>query len=150
MQLSDAAIFDIDGTLAHVDDYLHFIHNIPKNWDAFHEACSHADVKEDMVAILHLHKRMSQRIIFMTARSEKYRPMTFDWLVNNDLFDFQKDSLIMRKENDRRDAVLVKKDATESLISVGIKPLIGYDNREDICQMWQDMGIKAYHVRDNR
>ena len=99
----DNVIFDIDGTLADVDDLLRY-------WDAdpeeFYKRVGEAKVIEKiekfykMLLWADLHT-----LIIYTARPEKTRIATDKWLEENGIFY---ENLLMAKDNDNRHDVDIK------------------------------------------
>lgn len=73
-------IFDIDGTLADNDHRMHHLDNGKKEWDAFFSK-QHLDVPyQPVLDVLHALYDVGYKIIIVTARDERFRADTIDWL----------------------------------------------------------------------
>jgi len=116
MTLDDDArpcvVLDIDGVLADVRHRLRFVATSPKNWDGFFAAAPNDDVL-DVGAAFARDAASSHDIVYLTGRPERTRDDTLDWLRRHNLPAGQ---LIMRREGDRRPAVLTK---TQALRQIG-------------------------------
>lgn len=104
-------VLDIDGVLADVRHRLHFVATKPKNWDAFFAAAP-ADPPLEVGVRFAREAASSHDIVYLTGRPERTRVDTLDWLRQHDLPDGE---LIMRREGDRRPAVLTKAQALRRL-----------------------------------
>ena len=101
-----AYIFDVDGTLADVTEYLHHIKGKPKDFDAFHRDSLAAPINREVHGILK-GASLTNHIIIVTARMEKWRGCTSLWLAQSGVTH---DALFMRPNKDYRADYEIKKE----------------------------------------
>ena len=145
-ELIPAVVFDIDGTLADVRDYLHhLVHrpDAPRNWDKFHHEAMEAPVKKDVLALLDFfHSVCGYTIILLTSRNEMYYYQTNTWLVKNNI---PHHALVMRSKNDRRPSEDVKQQKVEWLQTMyDIKHF--YDDHPEVCERLESMGYNVTKI----
>ncbi len=138
-------IVDLDGTLANCDHRLHFIEGTKKNWDLFFEACVNDTVIEPMLNLMK-HLSNDYKIVFVTARPEKNRVLTAQWLVDNNIYY---DCLMMRPDKDFSKSPVSKQKMLLSLIDKGYKPIYAFDDRADCIQMFLENGVFGFLVGEN-
>lgn len=145
-ELVSAVVFDIDGTLADVSEYLHYlVHrpDAPRDWDGFHNAAMEAPVKKDVLATLDFHRSIcGHMIILMTSRNELYRDQTRYWLIKNSI---PNDLLIMRSKGDRRPSEDVKQSKMEFL-QTKYDVLHFYDDHPEVIERISNMGYNAHKI----
>ena len=81
--MRDAVIFDIDGTLADVDEFLHhLVHrpDSPRDWQGFHTEVGKAKVKLEVLSMLHLYQHRGVYTILLTSRNVEWQEETMEWL----------------------------------------------------------------------
>src|SRR5665213_2001730 len=82
--MTEAVIFDIDGTLANCSHRLHHIlETRPKDWDAFFGAMDDDLPIRPIVQLFTELETAGNVIILCTGRPENYRQVTERWLWNN-------------------------------------------------------------------
>lgn len=144
-------IFDLDGTLADLSHRLHYIMTPgqPKNWDAFF---SYEEViKDGLIShIVELYNTIRFDdgtghcpTIIVSGRSDVCWEATMDWLMQHDIFH---DALYMRKAGDRRPDYLVKYDLLQQLKADGWDPIMAFDDRDQVVNMWRLNGIPCAQV----
>lgn len=138
-------IVDLDGTLANCEHRLHLIEGTKKNWDSFFEGCINDIVIEPMLNLINLLSK-DYKIVFITARPEKNRFLTTQWLSDNNI---NYDKLLMRPNKDFNKSPVSKEKMLLSLIEQGYNPLYAFDDRADCIQMFIDNGIYGVLVGDN-
>ena len=106
-------IFDIDGTLANVDDLLKYWKIDPEE---FYKRLEQAVVIEKIEKIYKMLWSDLHTLIIYTARPEKTRTATDKWLTNNGIFY---EDLLTAKDNDPRHDVDIK---LEMLQQAGLTP----------------------------
>lgn len=135
-------IFDLDGTLANLDHRLHLVKTKPKNWKAFF-----AGVSEDTVidVIFKLYKKvmLGNRIIICSGRSDSCKQATEEWLYDNGI---HYSALYMRKSDDCRDDATVKKELLYKMRDDGYNPLLAFDDRQRVVDMWREEGLTCCQV----
>ena len=132
-----AYIFDVDGTLANVDPYLHYVRGSNRDYEAFHEASIDALPNIEVVEMLNHAFFDQMHIIIVTSRKEVWRGLTSYWLAKNDIGHH---ALYMRSDDDNRPDYEVKKD-----ILLKIKKhwnvIHAVDDNPNVIKLWEDHGI---------
>ena len=145
-------IFDLDGTLALIDDRraISTKDNGKMDWDTFFDPKNIQLDKPNWPVILMAQtlKKAGHRIVIFSGRSKATKDATKDWL--NDL-DIPFDVLKMRPTDGglkwMKDDLLKKKwlddlfPNTDDIICV-------FDDRDKVVQMWRDNGITCFQVAD--
>lgn len=146
------AIFDLDGCISD-DSYRHSRINADasNNWDRYDEYHSYCGSDLPLIpGAQSLRNAIEAGItpIFITARPEKWRGETRDWLLRQfhirDLDSYAKNLvghvgfLFMRLNTDERDSVEIKKDIVKNVLNLTRSNSIiaAYDDREDIITMY--------------
>lgn len=138
-------IVDIDGTIANTEHRIHYITDGHKNWDAWH-ANAHKDKPiDEVVSLLDMAADCDIKIVLCTARDEKCRQDTIDWLLE---YDIPFHCLYMRKEGDRRDDDIVKFELLEQIYEAGYEPVLVLEDRNRVVRMWRDAGLRCLQVSD--
>ena len=106
-------IFDIDNTLANVDDLMKYWYADPEE---FCKRVGEAIVIEPMRKLYQIIDRSNAELVIYTARPEKIRTATEKWLTENSLFYSE---LLMAKDNDTRHDIDIK---LEMLRENGLTP----------------------------
>lgn len=136
-------LFDIDGTLADLSHRLSHIQKEPKDWNAFFDACdrdgSIAHIVE-LATLLSIHSR----VVFVSGRSDRVRDVTMDWLRARGLFG----SLYMRKDGDHRPDNIVKGELLAEIVADGWTPIMAFDDRNQVVEMWRAKGVPCAQVAD--
>ena len=75
-------IFDIDGTLADNEHRMHHLEDGKKEWDAFFSKQHLDEPYQPVIDVLHALEiaRPDDKIIIVTARDERYREDTLNWI----------------------------------------------------------------------
>lgn len=90
-------VFDIDGTLADNEHRMYHLESDRKNWDAFF-ALQHKDEPyQPVLDVLHAlaNDRLGNKIIIVTARDERFRQDTLEW-INRHIEWFPNEDIYMR------------------------------------------------------
>jgi len=134
VDLPQAVIFDIDGTLALIGDR-----------DPYDAASCEKDEQNVFVCSLlrYIHKYDS--IIITSGRPDTYREQTIRWLDKNCL---PYTALFMRKEGDCRKDCIVKKEIFMNLIKPNWYVKAVFDDRDQVCRLWRDLGLTCLQVAD--
>jgi uncharacterized HAD superfamily protein len=137
-----AYIFDVDGTLANVDPYLHLVRGSNRDYDAFHEASIDALPNVEVVEMLNNAVADQHAILVVTSRKDKWRGLTSMWLAKNNL---RSHALFMRADEDNRTDYEVKKDILHK-INNHWKVLHAVDDNPSVLQLWQEHGIPTTKI----
>ncbi len=144
--MKNAVIFDLDGTLALIDERRKVLNNKPKNWEAFFDNMINDEPNIPIVEVYNaLAATHKFSMLIVSGRPEKYFEESKRWLYNNNIIF---DALYMRKNNDRRDDSLVKKDILDEILSSGFNVILSVDDRTSVVNMWRKNGIVCLQCAD--
>jgi phosphoglycolate phosphatase-like HAD superfamily hydrolase len=137
-----AYIFDVDGTLANVDPYLHHVRGTNKDYDAFHKAS--IDALPNIDVLLMLNNAVSDRhtILVVTSRKEKWRGLTSMWLAINNA---RSHALFMRSDEDDRPDYEVKKDILDKINDYWTV-VHAVDDNPNVIRLWEEHGITTTKI----
>ena len=132
----DCIICDLDGTLAKFGNKNPYDRNFLDD-----------KVDEIIKPILGVLKEnfVDLHIIILSGRSDKFKEVTKEWLYLNDV---TYDQLHMRKEGDMRKDVIVKEELFNEYIRGKYNPLVIFDDRNQVVELWRKMGLKVFQVAD--
>lgn len=149
--MKKAFIFDIDGTLADNTHRLHYIQNDPKDWQGFFDAMSEDKPIEEMcflcnslAALLSMMVFSQYTIVFCSGRPDSHKQQTLDW-INKHIF-VGNHQIFMRKAGDHRPDEKVKEELLGQMREYGLEPLIVFDDRKRVVEMWRRNGIRCLQV----
>jgi len=138
-------IFDIDGTIA---DLTHRLHHItekkPKDWDSFFEGIYDDKPILHILPIIRAVHAQGFKVVLVSGRNDEYRVATVRWLENKARIPYH--ALYMRKKGDRRDDQIVKLGLLEYLRLDGYEPVMAFDDRTRVVEMWRAQGIPCAQV----
>jgi phosphoglycolate phosphatase-like HAD superfamily hydrolase len=137
-----AYIFDVDGTLANVDPYLHLIRGSNRDYDAFHEASIDALPNIEVVEMLNNAVSDQCAILVVTSRKEKYRGLTSMWLAKNNI---RSNGLFMRADNDNRPDYEAKKDMLDKISKLW-DVVHAVDDNPNVIKLWEDHSIPTTKI----
>jgi FMN phosphatase YigB (HAD superfamily) len=130
-------IFDCDGTLVDVTSVRHHVLARRKNYTAFHYGSLFCPPISEVIDAVGEWIAADCKIIVVTAREEKWRRLTANWLdTNGVLFD----ELHMRPNGDFRRDVLIKGEILNELES-RYNVRHAYDDNPSIIKLWEQRGI---------
>lgn len=129
-------IFDIDGTMAHMDG------RKPFEWDKV--GTDKVDtIVQDM--FYGFQSRGYDNII-VSGRDSCCREQTYDWLLSNNINPWA--ALLMRAEGDMRKDTIVKEEIFWRDIAPYYNVQAVVDDRPSVCRMWRELGLKVIQVGD--
>jgi uncharacterized pyridoxamine 5'-phosphate oxidase family protein len=134
--MNSAAIIDLDGTLVDVSSIRYLVEGKKKNFDQFHLDSAKCPPKNLVVKITQKLFENGFKIFILSGRVEKYRELSVNWLSSYNI-DFHE--LHLRKNNDFRDDVTVKKEMFENL--KGNDFVVAIDDREKLRELWKSLQI---------
>jgi hypothetical protein len=137
-----AHIYDVDGTLANVDPYLHFVRGSNKDYDAFHGASIDALPNIDVIEMLNNSVSDGHSILIVTSRKEKYRGLTSMWLAKNNI---RSHGLFMRSDDDHRPDYETKKDILDKITKLW-NVTYAVDDNPNIIKLWENHGIPTTKI----
>ena len=138
-------VFDLDGTLADTAHRVHYLEQKPKDWGGFFAAA-----KDDPpIAVtckvflrLHMASTVDDHVGIWTARPERFRRDTLEWLNRQGLWHAHVE-LRMRPEGDYRHDTIVK---GEWLAESPWRPDVVFEDRARMVEFWRSQGITCYQV----
>ena len=145
-------IFDLDGTLALIDDRraISTKDNGKMDWDTFFDPKNIQLDKPNWPVILMAQtlKKAGHRIVIFSGRSKATKNATRDWLKGLDVpFDVLKmrptDGGLKWMKDD-----LLKKKWLDDLFPNTDDIICVFDDRDKVVQMWRDNGITCFQVAD--
>lgn len=135
-KLTSCYIFDIDGTLALMND------RSPFEWD-------HVDTDLPNESVVNIYKNLRKtsdaHFIILSGRDEICRTKTENWLIENIGFY---DALFMRPKDDMRKDSIVKKELYEAFIKDKYNVLGVFDDRNQVVELWRSIGLTCFQVAD--
>ena len=144
----DIVIFDLDGTLAIIDDRRQkaMKPNGKLNWDKF---SSDELIKKDLpnIPVIKTAKLFHQsgfKIYVLSGRSDKTKKVTAQWLKK---YDVPFDVLKMRKKDDTRPDEVIKKEFIFEL-SILEDIFLILDDREKVVKMWRSLQLPCFQVNE--
>lgn len=136
MNLPKAVICDIDGTLA-----------LMGNRNP-HDPAGEEDLLNYPIAnILEVYdkqKVIEVTLILLTGRNERYRKLTEEWLVKNNITHYK--HLYMRKKGDFRKDYIVKREIYKRYIQKEYDVLFVLEDRDQVVRMWREEGLTCLQV----
>ena len=133
--LPKAYVFDIDGTLALMQD------RGPFEWSKVGQDL----VNEPVAEILQLLREQKYyQIIICSGRDEVCRDETVDWLIGRGIYY---DELHMRSKNDCRKDNIVKEEFWRDLVR-RYNIVAMYDDRDQVVKHARNLGFKVFQVAD--
>ena len=137
-----AYIYDVDGTLANVDPYIHLVRGSNKDYNAFHEASISALPNVEVVEMLNNSVSDGHSILVVTSRMEKWRGLTSLWLAKNNITHH---ALFMRSNSDLRPDYEVKKDILDK-INKYWDVLHAVDDNPSVIKLWEENEIPTTKI----
>ena len=139
--MKNIILCDIDGTVANNDHRQHFLEG-KKDWDGFFDALDKDGPIYPIINKIVKEQQYGKDIIFLTGRPERYRNTTHTWL--KEYFNFEI-KMLMRKDNDQRDKLIIKREIFE--INFDIREIfLIFENDKDLISMWKKIGANVFDV----
>ena len=142
MKDEKVVICDLDGTICNIDHRLKYGKGDTKDWNKFFSLISEDEPYENVIEKVSslLLSDIEIKLIFVSARPEKYREVTELWLDNN--FPYNHDLLIMRENNDKREDSIVKRDIYDKYLK-NLNIIKVFDDRPRVIRMWRELGLEV-------
>ena len=141
MKGENVVLCDLDGTLCDIEHRLKYGKGEEKNWDKFFSGISDDKLRYDVRTKV-LDATIGNKLILVSARPEKYRKVTEDWLYN---YGIDYEVLIMREDNDKRNDTEVKSDMYEKYFK-NLNIIKIFDDRPRVIRMWREKGLEVEDV----
>lgn len=160
--MSQAIIFDIDGTLADISRRRHFLLQEEIDWEGFYKNMGTDTPILPIRAICGCMLAMggvaqsfgyqaTYDVVFCTGRPSNYRGATISWLRKHILpLHYSTDDihLYMRKAGDRRPDYVVKEELIDQMKKDGFMPFLVFEDRKQVVDMWRRHGIQCCQVAE--
>jgi len=139
-------VFDLDGTLADIGHRVHHVRDGNRNYDAFFAACPDDLPNVPVVASLRAHQDAGHRVEIWSARSDRVRAETVEWLAS---VGIDPRLLVnMRSASDQTRDVELKRSWLHAL-HPDERPDLVYDDRQSVVDMWREEGLACFQVIAN-
>lgn len=145
MDLPEAEVFDMDGTLIDIRGIRHLVEvdeGGKKNFHAFHMASVNCPPHDWVVEGARRAQEAGRAVLVLTARSTLYRHPTA-WSLA--LHNVPSDRLFMRRFGDFRPDYEVKKDIAASIMRRW-KIVRAWDDNPNVIALWQELDIPCVEV----
>ena len=142
-------IFDLDGTLINLDHRVHFVKQQKPDWKSFEKAIKDDTIIPEMRSLLvSIASDKNNRLIFCTGRKETTREDTLEQInkITHGIKNTKSATnfpLYMRSMNDFRPDPEVKSDLYDQKIIDGFNPIIVFDDRASVVNMWRSRGLRC-------
>ncbi len=137
-----AVIFDVDGVLADPSGRQHHLAGLRRDWDAFFAECGEDPIVPEVARLLEL-LAPELVVVLLTARPERVRATTLDWLESHGL---RYDLLIMRHDGDGRPARDLKRAETLQLAAHGYDVRLAVEDDPSNLEMFDSEGVPCLYV----
>ena len=137
-----AVVVDIDGVLSDAVSRQHYLEEPIPDWEGFFDACGDDPIIEEMHRLLDLLDR-DLRILLLTARPARVRPMTHRWLVH---YGFRWDVLVMRPWGDYLSARAFKRESVRDLRAHGFDLQLAFEDDPRNVDMFRSEGIPCVYI----
>ena len=142
IELPEAEIFDVDGTLCDVRGIRHYVIPPSRDFHRFHVASQFCPPNHDVADRARQAKIEGRVVIVLTARMARYRMLTRRWL---NAWDIPFDVLRTRKDGDFRKDAVIKREILADLRR-GFTIVRAHDDNPAVIEVWQDEGIETVIV----
>lgn len=142
-------VFDIDGTLADGEHRMHLIRgNGKKDWTTFFDKAMEDPPHHEIQWLNHIMAdRDDVELVVLTARPEKRRTITEQWLIEHDIHYTE----LILKTDDEEERRIPDQDFKErildEMIARGRTPYMVFEDRNSVVDMWRKRGIKCLQVQ---
>jgi len=141
-------IFDVDGTLLDITHRIHLIRPSEggkKDWEAFRAAARDDKIIWPIMHTLRALRHHGHSILVVTGRMEKERPLLLRTIGDQMYWD-PDIPIYMRKNDDVRPDHVVKLEILHEIRLSGYKPVLTFDDRNQVVNMWRAQGIVCAQV----
>lgn len=136
---------DLDGTLCDCEHRRFYLDREPKDWEGFFSMIRLDKPREEVVNYLRGYFLAGHQIIFVSARPERYRKVSEDWL-NLNIPNIKYTTLLMRRDDDKRPDVMVKEQIYNQCFKDKYEIYKVIDDRPSVIEMWKRNGLDVIDV----
>lgn len=152
MNKQKCIIVDLDQTLCNSTEILekYVLNREVIDWAGYYENIDQCTVNEWVAGLLERHCIDSDKIFFLTARSDVSRDKTTSWLQEHfcDCFGTcEYCELLMRPEGIKKDSYLMKKEIYEKQVKGKYDVEFVIDDDKSVIDMFEAEGLNCLHVR---
>lgn len=142
IELPEAELFDMDGTLCDVRGIRHYVTPPSRDFHRFHMASAFCPPNPEVVERVHEAKANGRAALIVTARMARYRTVTRKWLES---LQIPFDGIWMRANDDLRKDAVVKR---EILARIRLQYVVvrAHDDNPAVVEVWEDEGIETLIV----
>ena len=133
-------LFDLDGTLALIEQRRHLVENGAKKWDEFYAACVDDQPNGPVIAIARMLAE-KHLVHILSGRSKAVEPQTLAWL-NRPGVPYV--TLKMREVGDFTPDEQLKRNWLGMFNRTKIAGV--FDDRDKVCKMWREEGLTCFQV----
>ncbi len=130
--LPEALICDLDGTLALFGTENPYDRDFTKD-----------KVNTPVFNILKWAVENEIKILLVSGRKDKFKQQTLEWLLNKGIYY---DAIFMRKTEDNRKDVIVKKEIYNDFIKDKYHILFVLDDRNQVVEFWRSINLTCLQV----
>lgn len=131
----------MDGVLSDASGRQHFLEGPFQYWEKFFQACGEDDPIPEAVEMVRL-LDPSLVVILLTARPDRVRPQTLDWLARHPV---RWDLLVMRDEFDWTSSHTFKRTELRALEARGFAVRLAVDDDPKNVDMYRRAGVPALY-----
>lgn len=138
LTMTEAVIFDMQGTLCDVSSIRHLVENGKPDFDAFHVATGACPPIQWVVEDARQAQAANKIVIVMTGMNEKFRDLVVAWLTRHEVpFNL----LMMRPNRDFRKDFVVKAERLHEARLRGFVVTHAWDDNPQIVDLWKRENI---------
>jgi hypothetical protein len=136
--VTEAVIFDLQGTLVDVTSVRHLVERDEPDFDSFHVETGTCPANQWVVDEAKKAHVDGKVVIVMTGMNEKFRGLMVSWLTRHEVpFDL----LQMRENKDYRKDFVVKREMLKDVNLRGFTVTHAWDDNPQIIDLWRHKNI---------
>ena len=142
-------LFDVDGTLLDITHRLKFLREKPKSWKKFRDPKQKRwdEPIRPVIEIMKALRLAGHTSIIVSARIKDEEEVTRDTL-REWVPDIDDIPMYLRSDKDYRKDAVVKAMLLDKIRNDGYNPVMVFDDRPQVINMWHETGLKVADVRD--
>lgn len=142
----DVVLVDLDHVISNAFHRDPMIGNVP--WDEYHGKFHEDTPLQDVIELIDAMHAQGYAIIGITARPEKWRQKSLEWMVKHQVFMHE---LLMRPDDAYHPAPEIKvKLVLERFPNAKDRVVFIIDDRDDVCAAFKELGITALQCHARR